>query len=259
VSDLSDFVLRSFGPQTAQAREQHVSGLVSAIVDHIEDDGTYRLKLLGMNGQSDDESSAAARVMVPMAGAKRGIHFFPEVGDEVIVGFLAGDTTHPIVLGGVWNKNDEPPDQAQQSPDNNIRTIVSRSGHELTFDDTAGREKVLLRSESGHQVELNDTPGAGSITIQSAGGRSIKLDDTPPGQIVIQSLTTRITLSDAGGQLSIEATASISLSAPSISLSGASVSITSATGTSLIDGSPYRLHLHPLSGGIPGMTGPVAT
>jgi uncharacterized protein involved in type VI secretion and phage assembly len=255
----SEFVLRSFGPQTVQSREQLVQGVVTAIVQQIESDGTYRLKLLGMNGQADDDPSAAARVMTPMAGGKRGMHFFPEAGDEVIVGFLNGDSTHPIVLGGVWNKNDEPPDQAQQSEDNNIRTIVSRAGHELTFDDTPGSEKVLLRSNSGHQVQLDDTPGSGTITIQSAGGRRIALSDTPPGQITIQSLTSQITLSDAGGQVSIEALASISLSAPSISLSGASISITSATGTSMIDGSPYRLHMHPLSGPVPGNTGPVAS
>ena len=258
MNDVADFVLRALGPQTAQAREQLVHGLVTAIVEKIEDDGTYRLKLLGMNGQSDDDPSTPARVMMPMAGARRGIHFFPEAGDEVVVGCLVGDTTQLIILGAVWNKNDTPPDQAKQSADNNVRTIVSRSGHELTFDDTAGSEKVTLRSKSGHQIELNDAPGTGSVTIESAGGRRITLSDSPPGSVSIETTTTRISLSDAGGQVSIDASASISLSAPSISISGASISMMSSSGSSMVDGAPFHLHTHlPPSGSGPPMTGPV--
>lgn len=253
------FFERVFGPQTMQSREQLVAGLVTAKVDQIEDDGTYRLKFLGMNGQDDDDQSAPARVMMPMAGARRGIHFFPEKGDEVVVGFMVGDTNTPIILGAVWNRNDPPPDQAQQSADNNVRTIVSRSGHELTFDDSTGAEKVTLRSKGGHLVELDDASGRGKVTIASAGGRTIALDDTPLGSISIQTPTTQITLNDAGGSVSIDATTSISLSAPTISLSGVSVSLTSASGMSTIDGSTYRLHGHtpPTPASPPSIVGPV--
>jgi uncharacterized protein involved in type VI secretion and phage assembly len=259
MSDASDFLTRAFCPQTHQAREQLVGGLVTAKVDLIEDDGTYRLKFLGMNGQDDDDQSAPARVMMPMAGGRRGIHFFPEKGDEVVVGFMVGDTNTPIILGAVWNRNDPPPDQAKQSADNNVRTIVSRSGHELTFDDSTGAEKVTLKSKSGHKIELDDAPGTGKITIASAGGRSITLDDTPAGSISIQTPTTQISLSDSGGSVSINAATSISLSAPTISLSGVTVSMTSASGMSSIDGSPYRLHGHlpPTPASPPSIVGPV--
>jgi uncharacterized protein involved in type VI secretion and phage assembly len=240
-------LVRAFAPQTFQAREQRVTGLVTALVDKIEDDGTYRLKYLGMNGQDDDDQSAPARVMMPMAGGQRGIHFLPEQGDEVVVGFLVGDTNHPIILGAVWNRNDRPPDQAKQSAQNDVRTIVSRSGHELTFDDTAGSEKVTLKSKSGHLVELSDAPGQGKITVESAGGRRIELDDSPPGGITIRTLTSSLEISDGGGTVSIDATASISLSAPSIRLSGVNVQISSSSASTMIDGSVYRLHVHPPS------------
>lgn len=240
----TDFLLRAFGPQTFQAREQLVPGLVTARVDKIEDDGTYRLKYLGMNGQDKDDQSAPARVMMPMAGAQRGIHFFPEVKDEVVVGFISGDTNQPVILGAVWNRNDKPPDQAKQSAQNDLRTIVSRSGHELTFDDTSGSEKVTLKSKSGHLIELSDAPGQGKITLATAGGRRIELSDAPPGGISIQTTMTNIDISDSGGTISIDATASIKLSAPSIELSGVTVQVKSSSNASMIDGSVYRAHLH---------------
>lgn len=250
-----DALLRACRDQTIQNREQPVYGLVTAKVDRIEDDGTYRLKFHGMNGQDDDDQSAPARVMMPMAGTRRGIHFFPEKGDEVIVGFQVGDTNTPIILGAVWNRDDPPPNQAQQSASNNIRTIVSRSNHELTFDDTAGAEKITLKSQAGHQVVLDDAPGRAKITVSTPGGRSVVLDDTPPGSIAIETPTCQITLQDPG-TLSIEAAVAINLSAPTITISGTSITITSASGSTMIDGQVFLLHTHMTPNNqIPNMTG----
>jgi phage baseplate assembly protein gpV len=244
MSHHDDFLTRALWPQTFQNREQPVHGVVTARVVRIEADGAYRLRFHGMNGQDDDDYSAPARVMMPMAGARRGIHFLPEVGDEVVVGFQVGNTNNPIILGAVWNRDDRPPDQANESPDNHIRTIVSRSGHELTFDDTPGAEKVTLRSNRGHEVVLDDAPGAPGLTVSSAGGRRVVLDDTPPGGISLETLMCRLTLSDAGGEISLNATARISLNAPVIELNGFGVTIGSGAGSSVIDGLPFMLHRH---------------
>lgn len=257
MADHDDPLARALAPQTYQSREQKVHGLVTAKVDKIEDDGTYRLKFHGMNGQDDDDQSAPARVMMPMAGGKRGFHFFPEKGDEVVVAFHVGDTNNPIILGAVWNKNDKPPDQAKQSADNNIRTVVSRSGHELTFDDTAGSEKVTLKSQSGHTVVLDDSPTGPKLTLQSSGGRTVVLDDTPPGKITIETPTCQLTLSDAGGTVTVAATAAINLNAPVISLNGTMVNLGGSPGSATIEGVPFRLHTH-TGGTLPGaLTGPV--
>ena len=98
-----------------------------AIVDSIEKDGTYTVDYLSMG--SEGYTSAPARVMMTMAGDRRGTYFMPEIGDEVVVAFEGGDTSFPIILGAVWNDEAPPPDQAQPSTENNVRTIVSCSGH----------------------------------------------------------------------------------------------------------------------------------
>jgi phage baseplate assembly protein gpV len=256
MSDHLDALARAFAPQSEQNREQKVFGVVTARVDRIEDDGTYRLKLFGMNGQDGDDHSAPARVMAPMAGGGRGVHFFPEKGDEVVVAFQHGDTNTPIILGGVWNRADTPPAQARQSADNDVRTIVSRSGHELTFDDSEGATKVTLRSQGGQTVVLDDAPGGAKVTVATRGGRKVILDDTAPGALIVETPSARITLREPG-VVEIQASTSITLSAPVIALSGSAVSVGAGVGTATIDGSPYKLHTHPLSGPVPGMTGPV--
>jgi uncharacterized protein involved in type VI secretion and phage assembly len=235
MSELTDPVARILRPQTSQNREQRVASVVSAIVERIEADGTYRLRIFGMNFEQDeDDTSAPARVMMPMAGKGRGMHFFPEVGDEVIVGFHDGDSNLPIILGGVWNSASPPPDQAKESADNHLRTIVSRSGHELTFDDTPGSEKVTIKSRGGHTIELDDAPARSRLTLSSHGGaRRIVLDDTPPGELSLETTSSQISITEPG-TISIRAAVSISLNAPVVS----------------INGIPFMLHTHGFPGGV---------
>lgn len=251
------FVSQALAPQIFQAREQRVYGLVTAKVEKIEDDGTYRLKFHGMNGQDDDDHSAPARVMAPMAGGNRGFHFFPEKGDEVVVAFQNGDTNLPFILGAVWNRDDHPPRQARQSAQNDVRTVVSRSGHELTFDDAKGGEQVTLKTQGGHQIVLDDAPGGPKITIQSSGGRTVVIDDTPPGKISLQTPTCQVDLQDPGA-IRIQATASIELSAPSITISGQTIAVTGSAGT-VIDQVPFLLHVHMATAPAPppAVSGPV--
>lgn len=257
MSDFDNILERFLAPQTTHDRERPVGGLATARVVSIEDDGTYRLHIHGMSGQDDDDRSAPARVMMPMAGASRGMHFFPEPGDEVVVGFQSGQANVPIILGGVWNRDAQAPSQARQSTDNDVRTIVSRSGHELTFDDAPNRGRILLRTAHGHQLELDDTAGGYKVTLSSAGGRSVEFDDI--GQkLSIQTPTSQITMQEPGA-MTIESSISITISAPTITINGNVVTMMSSAGSSIIDGSPYRMHRHRFPNEAPApMTGGVA-
>jgi uncharacterized protein involved in type VI secretion and phage assembly len=192
-------------PQTEQARKQLVQGLVTAKVHDRQDDGTYRLTYLTMGEVGTP--SAPARVMAPMAGGNRGIYFFPEVGDEVVVAFEHGDTNFPIILGAMWNTNDPVPSQAQASSENNIRTIVSRSGHQLTFDDTNGGQQVTLMTQGGHSLTLTDSI-VGAITLSSPAGLSVALDDVT-GSITLTASGNTVVLNSVGISLTSNLAVSI--------------------------------------------------
>src|SRR5690606_4786923 len=45
-----------------------------------------------------------ARVAVAFAGSERGMWMLPDVGDEVLVAFEAGDPGRPIVVGSLWRE-----------------------------------------------------------------------------------------------------------------------------------------------------------
>jgi hypothetical protein len=150
-----------------------------------------------------------------------------------------------------------------QSADNNIRTIVSRSGHELTFDDTPGSEKITLRSQGGHTLTLDDQPASPKISLTTAQGRTLVLDDTPPGQIALSTPTgVQITLSDAGGMLTLAAPVQISLQSAVISMRADVIALSTTqsptTSMVLIDNVPFGLHMHTPPVLPTGTTGPVA-
>jgi phage baseplate assembly protein gpV len=233
--------------ETEQARDRRIYGVVTALVKERRDDGTYELTYLSMAGS---QPSAPARAMMPMAGSRRGMHFLPEPGDEVVVAFESGDTNQPIILGAVWNENDIAPSQVNAPPDNNIRSIVSRSGHELTFDDSSGQEKIRIKSRNGHELILDDT-ALGKVTISSRAGSQVDFDDST-GTL---RLSAQSILELSASSLRISVT-SMTLSAPG----GAVVTTTgSVTASSfVIDGKPFGLHQHVPPVMPPGITGPVA-
>jgi uncharacterized protein involved in type VI secretion and phage assembly len=140
-------------------REAPMYGLLFAEVSAIRDEG-YELKWIS---GAMTEPSAPARVATLMAGDGRGSFFMPEVGDEVVVGFELGNLDRPVILGALWSDQDRPPDQADTGPTNNIRTIVSRAGHEVTFDDSPSGG-ITIKSNGGMTIELDDASGKIRVT-----------------------------------------------------------------------------------------------
>jgi uncharacterized protein involved in type VI secretion and phage assembly len=152
--------LRNFEEQ--YKREAPMFGLMFAEVTGIHDDG-YQLKWLSGSMSSP---SAPARVATLMAGDGRGAFFMPEVGDEVVVGFELGNIDRPVILGALWSDQDKPPQQADTSATNHVRTIVSRAGHEVTFDDSPAG-KITIKTKGGMEITLNDVPP--KIVIKTTG------------------------------------------------------------------------------------------
>jgi type VI secretion system secreted protein VgrG len=90
-------------------------GLATAIVTgpagqavHVDQHGRIKVQFhWDRQGSFDDASSAWVRVAVP--AGRLAESFVPQVGDEVVVAFLQGDPSLPIVLGGLYNGQDPPP------------------------------------------------------------------------------------------------------------------------------------------------------
>lgn len=131
-----------------------------------------KVRLLALDG--DGHAEIWARVALPFAGDNRGTFFIPDVGDEVLVSFIAGDPRFPIVLGGLWNGSAQPPDTIDSGGRNVRKVIRSKNGVKLTLDDTDGQERFIVETPGGQKVTLKDGPGA--VTIEDSNGNSVKLE-----------------------------------------------------------------------------------
>ncbi|GAA4547908.1 phage baseplate assembly protein V [Amycolatopsis samaneae] len=167
--------------------------LVGEVADLADPDhlGRVRVKFPELGGVLSDW----APLVTLMAGPKRGTLFRPEPGDEVLVGFLQGDMRAPYVLGGVWNKPEPPPPDDGDQAKNNWRSITSRSGHVLRFDDTGGAEKIEIIDSAGQRRVVLDKR---KITVSA---------DT--GDVEVSAPSGSITLS--AKDITVHATGSLAL------------------------------------------------
>ncbi|OXM63549.1 VgrG-related protein [Amycolatopsis vastitatis] len=131
--------------------------LVVAVVTNNDDKaGQARVKVR-FPTLTDDESTWA-RVVAPGAGAKRGVQWLPEVGDEVLVGFENDDKARPLVLGGLWSRKDAPPEATvSRGGKADRRILASRKDHRLVLTDDPTSSIELKLGDSGCLLHLEQT------------------------------------------------------------------------------------------------------
>lgn len=163
--------------QWTQASERkRFYGVYPALVTDIADpDQQGRVKIrLPWSPDSDGGYDVWARLALLMAGHNRGTWFIPDVGDEVLVTFEAGDPRHPYVIGALWNGQDAPPERMDSSGQNDLKVIRSRNGVKVTLDDSSGQEQMVLETPGGQKITLKDGPGA--VEIVDSNGNAVKLE-----------------------------------------------------------------------------------
>jgi Rhs element Vgr protein len=144
------------------------SGLHIGIVTSNEDpDGEHRVRIrLPLLG---DDDGLWARVASVDAGDDRGFFIRPEIGDEVVIGFLDTDPRHPVILGMLHSSAKAAP--LQGSDDNHQKLYKSRSGMRLHFDDE--KKIMTLDTPSGNALILNEDEE--SLTLMDQNGNKIAL------------------------------------------------------------------------------------
>lgn len=207
-------LFRDFGDES---RVRRITGVVIGIVTNNKDaEGMGRVKVK-FPWRGDSDESYWARVSTLMAGKDRGAFFLPEVGDEVLVAFDHGDINHPYVIGALWNGVDTPP-ETNADGKNNIRTIKSRSGHEIIFDDNdeQKKEKIEIHTKAGHTILLDDSAGAEKIEIKDKTGNNSIMIDSVQNAIAISSqmklsIKAQAIEIESGGMMSIKSSATLTI------------------------------------------------
>ncbi len=183
-----------------------VNGLQIGVVTQLKSDpdGEDRIQVRLPIINADDQG-VWSRVASLDAGDKRGFFFRPELGDEVVVGFLNDDPRDPVILGMLNSSAKPAPLQADDA--NNIKAYVSRSEIKLTFDDD--KKSVKLETPGGRILFMDDDSKV--IQIEDGNGNKITLDDngvTIESQKKI-SLKTQDDISIEGNNVSSKAQASL--------------------------------------------------
>jgi uncharacterized protein involved in type VI secretion and phage assembly len=162
-------------------------GVYPAIVTNVVDPhslGRIEVKFPWLGERGEAEVRAWATLLSPYADEDQGFQALPEVDSQVVVAFEAGNLRRPYIIGACWNGREALPAAPEEA--NNLRTLKTRSGSELEFDDRAGSAKVTLKLVSGHELVLDDS--AQTVTLTHSGGHVITF--TAGGSIEIRANTT---------------------------------------------------------------------
>lgn len=116
------------------------------------------------NDKLSDESKCWLRPAQLWAGRSWGTLFTPRVGDEVLVDFINGDPDWPIIVGCLFNMDNQP---LNTMPDNKTRSTIRtwsspadksnpEKFNELSFEDQTGSEQIYLRGEKDWNILIQN-------------------------------------------------------------------------------------------------------
>ena len=127
---------------------------IGTVASNEDPEGEHRVRVRMplVNEQAD---GVWARVASLDAGNQRGFFFRPEIGDEVVVGFLKDDPRRAVILGMLTSSAKPAP--LKGSDDNHEKVYQSRTGMRLYFNDD--KKVVLLETPAGNRVTLRGRPG----------------------------------------------------------------------------------------------------
>lgn len=199
---------------------------IAIVVNNKDPENLGRVKVKFPWLGTQDESNWA-RVVSLMAGKERGLYFFPEVDDEVLVAFEQGNINAPYILGALWNGVDKPPIENSDGK-NNQRLIKSRSGHQIILDDTEGKEQIIIRDKTAKNEIVIDS-STNTLTIKAEQDLVIKVGgklslNSEQGEVAIACNKLSITTKQGYGIESTQGTGTITANGP-LKLDGKPVKI----------------------------------
>jgi uncharacterized protein involved in type VI secretion and phage assembly len=170
-------------------------------VDDPENLNRVKVKAVNATGSDGQDFQVWARVAVPFAGGSRGAFFIPDVGDEVLLTFVQGDSRYPVVIGSLWNGKQQAPDQFGGSGDSVDRWLfVGKAGTRIAIvEESSGSPQIELKTPAGVNGILTDDSG-GKATFTLPTGTSITMDSQgvtiqTSGEVKVQASTVEV---DAG-------------------------------------------------------------
>ena len=159
--------------QSASGLFAAIHGLQIGIVTQLESDPNNEHRIKIRCPLIDNTSDGIwARIASLDAGIERGAFFLPEIGDEVIVGFINDNPNDAVVLG-MLNSSAKPA-PLLASDDNHEKGFVTRSKIKFIFNDE--KKTVLLETPGSQRILIDDD--AGEIKVEDKNGNKVVMDSS---------------------------------------------------------------------------------
>jgi Rhs element Vgr protein len=148
----------------AAGRVPAMNGLQIGIVKQTHDDpaGEFRV-LVTLPLIKDADDGIWARLSTFYSSKGFGNFFYPEIGDEVILGFLDDDPSAPIILGSVYSKTNAPalvPDEK-----NTHKSIITSTLMTVDFDEE--NKVITIKTPGKNIITLSDKDKGITLTDQN--------------------------------------------------------------------------------------------
>ncbi len=186
-------------------------GLFNATVKQMYNDPDSQYRILVTIPLFDPNGAGIwARLSNFYATNGAGVFFLPEVGDEVIVGFLNEDPRYPVILGSLYSSSKlKPFDGLDPNEKNTTKAIVSNSKMYVQFDDenkvftiATPEKNTIILSEKDKQITIKDQND--NSIIMSSSGITIKSNkdiNIEAMQKVNIKGTQGVTIASSGGDV----------------------------------------------------------
>ncbi|EDP95972.1 type VI secretion system tip protein VgrG [Kordia algicida OT-1] len=183
-------------------------GVVSALEGDPKEEHRIQVKLPII---SPDEEGVWARVLSMHAGEEFGVHFLPEIGNEVLVGFLNDDPNQAIVLGSLFSNTNVSP--VEYTDDNFEKVIMTKSEIKITMNDEL--KSITLETPTEKIITIDDDEGVITLKDENSNILTLNADGITieSGKDIIMTATGDIKME----AINIEAIASAEFTAEGVS------------------------------------------
>lgn len=190
-----------------------ISGLFNATVKKIDSDPDNEYRILVEVALFNDKGTGLwARLSNFYSTNGQGAFFLPEVGDEVILGFLNQDPRFPVILGSMYSQKNKPYSECTPNAKNSMKAIVSKSELRIMFDDEnkiltliTPDKNTLTLDDKNKQIEVKDENG--NSMVMSSSGITIKSDkdiNLQAGQKVTIKGNSGVDIESSGGDVDVK-------------------------------------------------------
>ncbi len=161
------------------------NGLLTAVIDtegqgqyaELDAKGRYRVRLpFDSADKQQGKASHWIRLVEPYAGNAAqeqafGMHFPLLKGTEVLLSYVEGDIDRPIIVGAVYNANNENPVNSTNKTQNVIKT---KGGNRIVLDDTDGKESISLAAAGGKSMLVINADGVNPGITEATTEKCVK-------------------------------------------------------------------------------------